>query len=74
MPEQETRFRLSIPMADAFSFAMGVTDLNYAAPTDEMRQVIGLIVIDNLEYAEQWRVAAEARACLAVRWPRCFKP
>jgi hypothetical protein len=38
-----------------------------------MRQVMGLMVIDNLEYSEHWRVAAEVRACLADRWPEVFR-
>lgn len=72
MKDDETRFRLTIPIVDAFAFAMGESDLNYAEVSDEMRQVIGLLVIDNLEYAEEWRAAAEVRMCLAVRWPACF--
>jgi hypothetical protein len=72
MHDQDTRFRLSIPIEDAFAFAMGDSDLHYTEATDEMRQVIGLLVIDTLEYGEQWRVAAQARACLAARWPECF--
>jgi hypothetical protein len=72
MQHQETRFRLTIPVAEAFAFAMGGSDLNYAEPMDEMRQVMGLLVIDQLEYAEQWRVSAEVRACLAARWPACL--
>jgi len=72
MPDQEIRFRLTIPMEEAFAFAMGESDLNYTHVTDEMRQVIGLLVIDTLEYGEQWRVAADARASLAARWPGCF--
>lgn len=70
---QETRFRLVIPMEDAFAFAIGESNLNYAEPTDEMRQVMGLMVIDNLEYSEHWRVSAEVRACLADRWPEVFR-
>ena len=73
MIEQEARFRLTIPIADAFAFAMGEADLHYDEATDAMRQVIGLLVIDNLEYAEQWRVSVEVRACLAARWPECFR-
>ena len=73
MPHQETRFRLTIPIEEAFAFAMGESDLNYTEATDEMRQVIGLLVIDKLEYAEQWRISAEVRACLALRWPECFR-
>lgn len=69
MPDQETRFRLTIPIEQAFAFAMGESDLNYAEPTEEMRQVIGLLIIDNLEYSEHWRFSAEVRACLAARWP-----
>ena len=72
MPDQEIRFRLTIPMEEAFAFAMGESDLNYTHVTDEMRQVIGLLVIDTLEHGEQWRVAADARASLAARWPGCF--
>ena len=72
MQYQETRFRLTIPIEEAFAFAMGESDLRYAEVSDEMRQVIGLLVIDKLEYAEQWRVSAEVRACLAARWPECF--
>jgi hypothetical protein len=72
MQNQETRFRLTIPIEEAFAFAMGESDLSYAEASDEMRQVIGLLVIDKLEYAEQWRVSAEVRACLAARWPECF--
>jgi hypothetical protein len=71
MQYQETRFRLTIPVEEAFAFAMGVSDLNYTEPTAEMRQVMGLLVIDQLEYAEHWRLSAEARACLALRWPEC---
>jgi hypothetical protein len=70
--EEEIRFRLTIPIADAFAFAMGVTDLHYADASDDMRQVIGLLVIDNLEYFEHWRVSTEVRACLAARWPESF--
>jgi hypothetical protein len=72
MFDQETHFRLTIPLVDAFAFAMGESDLSYDDATDEMRQVIGLLVIDKLEYSEHWRVAAEVRACLAIRWPECF--
>jgi hypothetical protein len=71
-PPHETRFRLVIPVEEAFAFAIGESNLNYAEPTDEMRQVMGLMVIDNLEYSEHWRVAAEVRACLADRWPEVF--
>lgn len=72
MQHQETRFRLTIPIEEAFAFALGESDLNYTEPMDEMRQVIGLLIIDKLEYAEHWRVAAEVRACLAARWPECL--
>jgi hypothetical protein len=71
MHDQQVRFRLTIPVADAFAFAMGESDLHYTDATDAMRQVVGLLVIDKLEYAEQWRVSTEVRACLAARWPEC---
>lgn len=73
MTEEQTRFRLTIPLAEAFSFAMGLSDLECEAPSDAMRQVVGLLVVDSLEYSEQWRVAAQARACLTERWPNCFR-
>ena len=71
--DKETRFRLTIPVADAFAFAMGVSDLTYEKPSDEMRQVMGLLVVDNLEYGEHWRASAEVRASLMARWPECFR-
>ena len=70
--EEQTRFRLTIPLGDGFAFAMGWSDLGYESPSDAMRQVVGLLVVDGLEYSEQWRVSAQARACLAERWPDCF--
>lgn len=72
MTDEQTRFRLAIPLLDAFSFAMGWTDLGYKSAGDPMRQVMGLLVVDCLEYSEQWRASAQARACLAERWPGCF--
>jgi hypothetical protein len=72
MTQEQTRFRLTIPVRDAFAFAMAWSDLGYESPTDPMRQVIGLLVVDCLEYSEQWRVSAQARACLEERWPGCF--
>ena len=71
MHQEKLRFRLNIPIGDAFAFAMGRSDLCYAEASDEMRQVMGLLVLDNLEYSEQWRVSAQVRACLAARWPGC---
>lgn len=72
-PEQE-RFRLTIPLTDAFAFAMGYSDLDYAEANDEMRRIMGLLVLDALEYSEQWRASARVRACLLRKWPGCFCP
>jgi hypothetical protein len=72
MAQEQTRFRLTIPARDAFAFAMGWSDLGYESPSDAMRQVVGLLVVDSLEYSEQWRISAQARACLCERWPECF--
>jgi hypothetical protein len=71
MQHGKLRFRLNIPIGEAFAFAMGRSDLSYTEASDEMRQVMGLLVLDNLEYTEQWRVSAYVRACLAARWPHC---
>jgi len=65
------RFRLTIPIEDAFGFSMGEYDLGQGQPRDAMRQLVGIMVIDALQYAEQWRVAAQARIALAERWPDC---
>jgi hypothetical protein len=74
MTEEETRFRLTIPLEEAFAFAMGWTDLGYSGASDAMRHVIGLLVVDALEYSEEWRASARARARLAERWPGgCFQ-
>ena len=66
---EDERFRLTIPLTEALPFAMGESDLGYANPSDELRQLIGLLVIDALEYSEQWRVAALLRDCLQEKWP-----
>jgi hypothetical protein len=65
----EERYRLTIPLTDAIPFAIGDSDLGYAEPSDELRQLIGLLVIDALEYSEQWRSAALVRGCLQQKWP-----
>ena len=71
MHDQDIRYRLTIPIEEAFRFAMAESDLGYKKATTMMRQVVGVLVIDALQYAEHWRIAAEARALLAHRWPGC---
>jgi hypothetical protein len=71
MGEEDIQFRLTIPIEDALSFAMGETDLRSKEVTSLMRQVVGVLLIDALQYGEQWRIAGETRALLANRWPRC---
>ncbi|MFN2541130.1 MAG: hypothetical protein ABR514_03035, partial [Chthoniobacterales bacterium] len=71
MNDQDTRYRLTIPIEDAFRFAMDESDLKYEETTTLMRQLVGVLVIDALQYAQHWRMAAEARALLAERWPDC---
>ena len=51
---------------------MGWSDLGYAEPNDASRRVMGALALDTLEYSEQWREAAVARACLMKRWPGEF--
>ena len=65
----EDRFRLTIPLTDAIPFAVGASDLGYSEPSDELRQLIGLLAIDMLEYSEEWRTAALVRTCLRDKWP-----
>jgi hypothetical protein len=74
MEHEQTRFRLAIPLTDAFAFAMGWTDLDYAEAdaNDAIRQVMGFFVVNSLEYSEQWRASARARKCLEQRWPDMF--
>ena len=72
MSQDQTRFRLTIPLRDAFAFAMGWSDLGYASANDSMRRIVGVLVIDSLEYSEQWRTSARVRACLMKKWPGCF--
>jgi hypothetical protein len=66
------RFALALPLLDAVRFSIGVTDLNYDQPNDELRQVVGLLAIDDLEYSEQWRVAGLLRSLLREKWPDSF--
>ena len=72
MELEQTRFRLAIPLEDAFAFAMGWSDLEYADANDRLRQVMGLLVLDSLEYSEQWRASAQVRQSLEDRWPDMF--
>ena len=65
----EERYRLTIPLSDAIPFAIGSSDLGYSEPSDELRQLIGLLVIDALEYSEQWRAAGIVRVYLEEKWP-----
>jgi hypothetical protein len=74
---EDVRFRLKIPLVDAFAFAMGWSDLDYAEgektrPSDAMRRIIGLLVVDALEYSEEWAASARARASLKRKWPGLF--
>ena len=70
---KEDRYRLTIPLSDAIPFALGVSDLNYSEPSDELRQLVGLLALDLLEYSEQWRVAGILRNCMSAEWPRLFE-
>jgi hypothetical protein len=65
--------RLAIPIGDAISFAIGHTDLCYSEPAEELRQLVGLLALDALEYSEQWRAAGMLRTCLAAKWPALFQ-
>lgn len=66
---EEERFRLTIPLADAISFAMDWSDLEYTDPPEMLRHLVGLLAIDALQYSEEWRTAAMLRTCLIERWP-----
>ena len=69
--EQEVEFRITIPIEDAFAFSMGDFELGANETSDAMRQLVGVLVVDTLQYGEHWRIAAEARASPAERWPDC---
>ena len=69
----DDRYRLTIPMSDAIRFAIGLSDLNYAQPADELRQLVGLLAVDMLEYSEQWRAAGLLRECMRDKWPDLFE-
>jgi hypothetical protein len=71
MQNLDEKFRLTIPIEDAFGFSMGEYDLGHGQPSDAMRQLVGILVIDALQYGEHWRIATQARLLLAERWPDC---
>lgn len=68
----DEQLRLTIPVTEALAFALGESDLGYAWPDDGMRKLIGVLALDALEYSEEWRSAALARARLTEKWPECF--
>jgi hypothetical protein len=67
------RFRLTIPISDAVRFAVGSSDLTYEAPSDELRQLVGLLALDALEYSEQWRAAGLLRGLMDDKWPHLLQ-
>ena len=70
---KEDRYRLTIPLSDAIRFVLGVSDLSYSQPSDELRQLVGLLALDLLEYSEQWRTAGALRNCMQETWPDLFE-
>jgi hypothetical protein len=71
MNYNDIQYRLTLPVEDAFAFAMGEFELGHNPTCDAMRQLVGVLVIDTLQYGEHWRLAAQARAFLTLRWPDC---
>ena len=69
----DDRYRLTIPMSDAIRFAIGISDLSYKEPADELRQLVGLLAMDMLEYSESWRAAGLLRECMRNKWPDLFE-
>jgi hypothetical protein len=67
------RFRLTIPIGDAIQFAVGGSNLTYVNPSDELRQLVGLLALDSLEYTEQWRAAGVLRAIVDAKWPHLLR-
>jgi hypothetical protein len=67
------RFRLTIPIGDAIQFAVGGSNLTYSDPSDELRQLVGLLALDALEYTEQWRAAGMLRAIVEAKWPHLLR-
>ena len=65
---QEERYSLAIPVDEAIAFAMGWADLGYEKPDPVLRQIIGTLAVDTLQYAEEWRCAAALTSCLEQRW------
>jgi hypothetical protein len=69
---KEDRYRLTIPLPDAIRFVLGISDLSYSEPSDELRQLVGLLALDLLEYSEQWRTAGILRNSMQAKWPDLF--
>ena len=65
---EEEFVRLAIPMEDAVAFALGCSDLGYAAPSPAMRRIIGELAVDALQYAEQWRAATLLQSYIEEMW------
>lgn len=61
--------RLTLPICEAVSFAMGWSDLGYRRPSAAMRRIVGELAVDALQYSEEWRAAAMLRGCIRSKWP-----
>jgi hypothetical protein len=62
----------SMNLGEALDFAMGRTDLGYRGPSDDLRRIMGVLVLDTLQYNEYWRLAQLVRLSLAAKWPGFF--
>ena len=63
------RFCLTVPIKEATAFALGWSDLGCTAPPDALRQAVGILVIDALQFSEEWRLAGMVSTCFALEWP-----
>ena len=80
MPSMHTTSRFMIELVegspmrvtDVLEFAMGLTELGYKEPCDDLRRIMGAFVLDALQYNEHWRLAQSARTSLAEKWPGFF--
>lgn len=72
MMDADERFRLAVSAHTACEFALGVTDWSYEDPPEAMRCLVGQLLLDELEYNEDWRTAAALRRSLHRRYPEFF--
>ncbi|MEP6955669.1 MAG: hypothetical protein ABI883_02500 [Chthoniobacterales bacterium] len=61
-------YTLAVPLLEAVTFSLGWDDHGYIDPPVFLRQLVGALAVDSLEYQEQWKIAGVLKEALEDKW------